>query len=100
VTGRVLPFDEAAAGVHADVRAMAARTGTAIGDSDGYVAATARANDLTVAGHRAFSGRRRQGDQSVGSDARTMSNLSCVAKPGRARRRDQASPDTRPIVSG
>jgi predicted nucleic acid-binding protein len=49
VTGRVLPFDEAAAGVHADVRAMAARTGTAIGDSDGYVAATARANDLTVA---------------------------------------------------
>lgn len=47
--GRVLAFDEAAAAAYAQLRAAAARQGKAIGDSDGYIAATARANGLAVA---------------------------------------------------
>lgn len=47
--GRVLPFDEAAVTAYAELRAAAIKKGRAIGDSDGYIAATAKANGLTVA---------------------------------------------------
>jgi len=47
--GRVLPFDEAAVTAYAELRAAAAKNGRAIGDADGYIAATAKANGLTVA---------------------------------------------------
>jgi predicted nucleic acid-binding protein len=47
--GRVLPFDEAAVTAYADLRAAAAKSGQAISDSDGYIAATAKANGLAIA---------------------------------------------------
>jgi len=46
---RILPFDEAAAAAYAELRAAAVKKGKAIGDSDGYIAATAKANGLIVA---------------------------------------------------
>ncbi|TQX86024.1 MULTISPECIES: type II toxin-antitoxin system VapC family toxin [Rhizobium] len=47
--GRIMPFDEAAAQAYAELRAAAAKKGKAIGDSDGYIAATAKANGLMIA---------------------------------------------------
>lgn len=47
--GRILPFDTAAAGAYADLRAEARRQGKAIARTDGYIAAIARARGLSVA---------------------------------------------------
>ncbi len=47
--GRILPFDESAAGAYAEFRAAAAKKGRVIGTSDGYIAAIAKANGLSVA---------------------------------------------------
>lgn len=47
--GRVLPFDLAASQAYAELMARARVAGLAIGTSDGYIAAIASANGLTVA---------------------------------------------------
>ena len=47
--GRILPFDTAASAAYAELRVRVRTTGKAIGTSDGYIAATAAANDLIVA---------------------------------------------------
>lgn len=47
--GRVLPFDTAAAAAHAQLRARGQRLGQGIPIVDGYIAAIALANGLTVA---------------------------------------------------
>ena len=47
--GRVLPFDEAAAGFYGELRAIAKKKGKPIAVSDGYIAATAKANGLAIA---------------------------------------------------
>ncbi len=47
--GRVLPFDAAAASAHAELRARARRLGRGIPIVDGYIAAIALANGMTVA---------------------------------------------------
>ncbi len=47
--GRILPFDEAAAGAYATLRAHAKIAGKAIDTADGYIAATAAARGMTVA---------------------------------------------------
>lgn len=47
--GRILPFDAEAAQAYAELRSRARTAGKAIGIADGYIAATAAANGLTVA---------------------------------------------------
>ena len=47
--GRVLPFDLLASQSYAALMAKARTAGVAIGASDGYIAATAHANGMTVA---------------------------------------------------
>lgn len=47
--GRVLAFDEPASKTYADLMARARAAGTAIGSTDGYIAATAAANGMAVA---------------------------------------------------
>jgi toxin FitB len=47
--GRVLAFDLAASQFYADLMAKARAVGLAIGNADGYIAATAVANGLVVA---------------------------------------------------
>jgi predicted nucleic acid-binding protein len=47
--GRILPFDVGASQAYAGLRARARVTGKAIATADGYIAATAAANGLTVA---------------------------------------------------
>ncbi|MCL2661623.1 MAG: type II toxin-antitoxin system VapC family toxin [Acidobacteriaceae bacterium] len=47
--GRILPFDVPASEAYAELRSAAEKKGKAIGDSDGYIAATALANGLAVA---------------------------------------------------
>jgi len=47
--GRVLPFDITATQAYAQSMAAARAAGLAIGAADGYIAATAAANGLTVA---------------------------------------------------
>jgi toxin FitB len=47
--GRVLAFDLAASQFYADLMAKARAAGLAIGNADGYIAATAVANGLVVA---------------------------------------------------
>ena len=47
--GRVLPFDLACTRAYADLTAKARASGLAIGSADGYIAAIAVANGLTVA---------------------------------------------------
>jgi hypothetical protein len=47
--GRVLPFDVAATQPYADALAKATQSGVSIGLADGYIAAMALANGLTVA---------------------------------------------------
>ena len=48
-TGRILSFDLAATQTYADLMATAQATGSAIGMADGYIAAIARSNRMTVA---------------------------------------------------
>lgn len=48
-TGRVLPFDLAAAKSYAGLMARARSAGAPIGTADGYIAATAAANVMAVA---------------------------------------------------
>lgn len=48
-TGRVLPFDLAASSKYADLMAQARAVGKAIGNVDGYIAASAAARGFTVA---------------------------------------------------
>ena len=48
-TGRILSFDLAATQAYADLMATAQATGLAIGMADGYIAAIARSNRMTVA---------------------------------------------------
>lgn len=48
-TGRVLAFDLAATRAYADLMAKAQTTGLAIGMADGYIAAIATINGMTVA---------------------------------------------------
>ena len=47
--GRILPFDLAASQAYAGLMAMARGNGLAVAASDGYIAATAAANGMTVA---------------------------------------------------
>lgn len=47
--GRMLPFDEPASRAYANLRAQARGKGLAISNANGYIAATAVANGLTVA---------------------------------------------------
>ncbi|GAB7541045.1 MULTISPECIES: type II toxin-antitoxin system VapC family toxin [unclassified Cupriavidus] len=47
--GRILSFDAAASSAYAEIRARARAQGMAIATADGYIAATAAANGLTVA---------------------------------------------------
>jgi toxin FitB len=47
--GRILPFDTDAAAAYATLRARARANGQGIGVADGYIAATAAANDLSIA---------------------------------------------------
>jgi len=47
--GRVLAFDLAASQFYADLMAKARAAGLAIGNADGYIAATAAANGMVVA---------------------------------------------------
>lgn len=47
--GRILSFDLAATQAYADLMATAQATGSAIGMADGYIAAIARSNRMTVA---------------------------------------------------
>lgn len=47
--GRVLPFDMAASQAYAESMAKARSAGLAVGTADGYIAATAAANGMTVA---------------------------------------------------
>lgn len=47
--GRILPFDEAASRAYAELRTKARKAGKDMGIADGYIAATAAANGLTVA---------------------------------------------------
>ena len=47
----ILPFDTAAAGVHANIRVDLERRGLVIGPYDGMIAAIAIANDLTLITH-------------------------------------------------
>ncbi len=47
--GRILPFDADAATAYATLRARARANGQGIGVADGYIAATAAANDLSIA---------------------------------------------------
>ena len=47
--GRVVPFDMACTGAHAELTAKARATGQAIATADGYVAAIAAANGFAVA---------------------------------------------------
>ena len=46
---RVLPFDMSASQSYGELMAKARATGLAIGTADGYIAATAAANGMTVA---------------------------------------------------
>ena len=48
-TGRVLPFDLGRTQAYAQLMAKARTSGLAVATADGYIAAIARANDLTVA---------------------------------------------------
>lgn len=48
-SGRVLPFDVNTSRAYADLMATAKVSGRAIGVADGYIAATASANNLVVA---------------------------------------------------
>jgi predicted nucleic acid-binding protein len=48
-TGRILPFDDAAAGAYGTLRARARAQGKAIATADGYIAATAIHHGLMVA---------------------------------------------------
>jgi toxin FitB len=48
-SGRILPFDETAAGAYATLRAQARAEGKAIGIADAYIAATAVATGMSVA---------------------------------------------------
>lgn len=48
-TGRVLPFDLGCTQAYAQLMAKARTSGLAVATADGYIAAIARANDLTVA---------------------------------------------------
>lgn len=47
--GRILPFDATASQAYALLRARARAAGQSIGTADGYIAATAAANGLTIA---------------------------------------------------
>jgi len=47
--GRILPFDEAASGAYATIRARARAGGVAIANADGYIAAIAQSHGLMVA---------------------------------------------------
>ncbi|MBZ9965377.1 type II toxin-antitoxin system VapC family toxin [Mesorhizobium sp. BR1-1-2] len=47
--GRILPFDLEASRAYAKLMVQARAAGKAIGNADGYIAATAAANGLTVA---------------------------------------------------
>ena len=47
--GRILPFDATASQAYASLRARARAAGQNIGTADGYIAATAAANGLTIA---------------------------------------------------
>lgn len=47
--GRILPFDATASRAYALLRARARAAGQSIGTADGYIAATAAANGLTIA---------------------------------------------------
>jgi toxin FitB len=47
--GRILPFDADAASAYATLRARARANGQGIGVADGYIAATAAANGLSIA---------------------------------------------------
>jgi toxin FitB len=47
--GRILPFDASASQAYALLRARARAAGQSIGVADGYIAATAAANGLTIA---------------------------------------------------
>ncbi|MBZ9807632.1 type II toxin-antitoxin system VapC family toxin [Mesorhizobium sp. BR1-1-9] len=47
--GRILPFDLDASRAYAKLMVQARASGKAIGNADGYIAATAAANGLTVA---------------------------------------------------
>jgi hypothetical protein len=47
--GRILPFDADAAAAYATLRARARANGQGIGVADGYIAATATANGLSIA---------------------------------------------------
>jgi predicted nucleic acid-binding protein len=49
IRGRILPFDADAATAYATLRARARANGQGIGVADGYIAATAAANDLSIA---------------------------------------------------
>ncbi|MDA4845912.1 type II toxin-antitoxin system VapC family toxin [Hoeflea poritis] len=46
---RILPFDADCAKTYADLMARARSQGSAVSAADGYIAATAAANDMTVA---------------------------------------------------
>jgi toxin FitB len=48
-TGRILPFNLDASRAYAKLMVRARAAGKAIGNADGYIAATAAANGLTVA---------------------------------------------------
>jgi len=48
-TGRILAFDAAASQAYADIMALARDEGKAIGHADGYIAATAAVNGMSVA---------------------------------------------------
>jgi len=48
-TGRILVFDAAASQAYADIMARAKAEGKAIGNADGYIAATASVNGMSVA---------------------------------------------------
>ena len=48
-TGRVLPFDLGRTQAYAQLMTKARTSGLAVATADGYIAAIARANDLTVA---------------------------------------------------
>lgn len=47
--GRILPFDDDASRSYASLMAQARRSGTAIGQADGYIAATAISHGFSVA---------------------------------------------------
>lgn len=48
-TGRILPFDLAAAGAYAELNARARAAGRALGAADGFIAAVAAAHGMAVA---------------------------------------------------